>query len=99
MAPNGVSTSAITRRAGINWRTATRRVAGRRRWTTRVSPDLRLDTNDYSLDPALVGRRIEVTADQRTVTAACLDTVRGCLPTRARLRAAPDDHCARARAR
>ena len=47
-----------------------------RRWTTRVAPDphLRIDTNDYSLDPALVGRRVEVTAGQRTITAACLDT-------------------------
>jgi hypothetical protein len=47
-----------------------------RRWTMRVPPDphLRLDTNDYSLNPALVGRRVEVMADQRTVTAACLDT-------------------------
>ena len=42
-----------------------------RRWTTRVPPDphLRLDTNDYTLDPALVGRRVEVSVDQRTVTA------------------------------
>jgi hypothetical protein len=33
-----------------------------RRWVLRVPPDpyLRFDTNDYSLDPALVGRRIEV---------------------------------------
>jgi hypothetical protein len=47
-----------------------------RRWTMRVPPDphLRLDTNDYSLDPALVGRRVEVIADQRTVTAVALDT-------------------------
>ncbi len=47
-----------------------------RRWTMRVPPDphLRLDTNDYSLDPKLVGRRVEVIADQRTVTATCLDT-------------------------
>jgi transposase len=47
-----------------------------RRWTTRVPPDphLRLDTNDYSLNPALVGRRVEIIADQRTVTAASLDT-------------------------
>ena len=47
-----------------------------RRWVLRVPPDpfLRFDTNDYSLDPALVGRRVEVTCDQRTVTAACLDT-------------------------
>jgi transposase len=47
-----------------------------RHWVMRVPPDphLRFDTNDYSLDPALVGRRVEVTVDQRTVTAACLDT-------------------------
>jgi transposase len=47
-----------------------------RRWTTRVPPDphLRLDTNDYSLDPALVGRRVEVSVEQPSVTAACLDT-------------------------
>jgi len=47
-----------------------------RRWTMRIPPDphLRLDTNDYSLDPGLVGRRVEVIADQRTVTAVALDT-------------------------
>jgi transposase len=47
-----------------------------RRWVTRVAPDphLRFDTNDYSLDPALVGRRIEVRVDQRHVTAVALDT-------------------------
>ncbi|MDP9434657.1 MAG: IS21 family transposase [Actinomycetota bacterium] len=47
-----------------------------RRWTMRVPPDphLRFDTNDYSLDPALVGRRVEVRVDQRTVTAVALDT-------------------------
>lgn len=47
-----------------------------RRWVMRVPPDphLRLDTNDYSLDPGLVGRRVEVIVDQRTVTAVALDT-------------------------
>jgi transposase len=47
-----------------------------RRWVTRVPPDphLRFDTNDYSLEPALVGRRVEVSVDQRTVAATCLDT-------------------------
>ena len=47
-----------------------------RRWVTRVPPDphLRLDTNDYSLDPAFVGRRVEVWADQREVRAVVLDT-------------------------
>jgi transposase len=47
-----------------------------RRWVTRVAPDphLRFDTNDYSLDPALVGRRVEVRVDQQLVTAVVLDT-------------------------
>jgi transposase len=47
-----------------------------RRWVTRVPPDphLRIDTNDYSLDPALVGRRVEVRADQREIRAVVLDT-------------------------
>jgi transposase len=47
-----------------------------RRWVTRVSPDpyVRVDTNDYSLDPALVGRRVEVRVDQHHVVAAVLDT-------------------------
>jgi transposase len=47
-----------------------------RRWVIRVPPDphLRFDTNDYNLDPALVGRRVEVIVDQRTVTAVALDT-------------------------
>jgi hypothetical protein len=40
----------------------------------RPTPYLRLDTNDYSLDPRLVGRRVEVIVDQRTVTAVALDT-------------------------
>ncbi len=47
-----------------------------RRWVTRVPPDpmLRFDTNDYSLDPRLVGRRVEVRVSQREVTAVALDT-------------------------
>jgi hypothetical protein len=38
-----------------------------RRWVTRVPPDphVRVDTNDYSLDPRLVGRRVEVRVSQR----------------------------------
>jgi transposase len=46
-----------------------------RRWVLRVTPDpyLRLDTNDYSLDPGLVGRRVEVRASQRELTAIALD--------------------------
>jgi transposase len=47
-----------------------------RRWVIRVPPDphLRFDTNDYSLDPNLVGRRVEVRASQRELTAVALDT-------------------------
>jgi transposase len=47
-----------------------------RRWVVRVPPDpyLRVDTNDYSLDPLLVGQRVEVRVDQRHVTAGVLDT-------------------------
>ena len=47
-----------------------------RRWVTRIPADpyLRFDTNDYSLDPALAGRRVEVRVSQTEVTAVCLDT-------------------------
>jgi transposase len=47
-----------------------------RRWVLRVPPDphLRFDTNDYSLDPNLVGRRVEVRVSQREVMAVALDT-------------------------
>jgi transposase len=47
-----------------------------RRWVTRVPPDpmVRFDTNDYSLDPCLVGRRVEVRVSQREITAVALDT-------------------------
>ncbi len=47
-----------------------------RRWVTRIAPDpyLRFDTNDYSLDPRLVGRRVEVRASQREITAVALDS-------------------------
>jgi transposase len=47
-----------------------------RRWVSRVPPDphLRFDTNDYSLDPRLVGRRVEIRASQRQITAVALDT-------------------------
>lgn len=47
-----------------------------RRWVTRVPADpmLRFDTNDYSLDPHLVGRRVEVRAGQREIMAVALDT-------------------------
>jgi len=47
-----------------------------RRWVMRVAPDpyLRFDTNDYSLDPKLVSRRVEVRVSQREVSARALDT-------------------------
>jgi transposase len=47
-----------------------------RRWVTRVPPQpyLRFDRNDYSLDPRLVGRRVEVRASQAQLTAVALDT-------------------------
>jgi hypothetical protein len=43
---------------------------------TRVPPDphVRFDTNDYSLDPAVVGRRVEVRVSQREVVAVVRDT-------------------------
>jgi Mu transposase, C-terminal domain len=47
-----------------------------RRWVLRVPPDphLRFDTNDYSLQPDLVGRRVEVRVSQREIRAHALDT-------------------------
>jgi transposase len=47
-----------------------------RRLITRVPPDphVRLDRNDYSLDPRLVGERVEVRVSQREVVAATLST-------------------------
>ena len=47
-----------------------------RRVVTRVlaDPYFRFDTNDYSLDPHLVGRRVEVRVSQREVLATALDT-------------------------
>jgi transposase len=47
-----------------------------RRFVTRVAaqPYLRFDRNDYSLDPRLVGRRIEVRANQAEISAVALDT-------------------------
>jgi hypothetical protein len=47
-----------------------------RRFVTRVpaQPYLRFDRNDYSLDPRLVGRRVEVRASQAEIAAVCLDT-------------------------
>jgi transposase len=47
-----------------------------RRFCTRIAPDpyVRIDTCDYSLDPRLVGRRVELRVSQREVLAVCLDT-------------------------
>jgi transposase len=47
-----------------------------RRWVIRVSPDpyLRFDTCDYSLDPRLVGRRVEARVTDREVLAVALDS-------------------------
>jgi len=45
------------------------------RLVVRVAPDpyLRVDTCDYSLDPRLVGRRVEMRVSQREITATALD--------------------------
>jgi transposase len=47
-----------------------------RRFVTRVAaqPHLRVDTNDYSLDPRLAGRRVEVRVAQTEITAIALNT-------------------------
>jgi len=47
-----------------------------RRFVVRVAqqPYLRFDRNDYSLDPRLAGRRVEVRVAQRQITAVALDT-------------------------
>jgi hypothetical protein len=47
-----------------------------RRLVIRVPPQpyVHVDRNDYSLDPSLVGRRVEVRVSQREVVAVALDT-------------------------
>jgi hypothetical protein len=47
-----------------------------RRFVTRVpqQPYLRVDRNDYSLDPGFAGRRVELRVSQTHVTAVVLDT-------------------------
>ena len=47
-----------------------------RRFVIRVpaQPYLRFDRNDYSLDPRLVGRRVEARVSQTELTAFALDT-------------------------
>jgi transposase len=61
-----------------------------RRWVTRVpaQPFVRLDRNDYSLDPRFAGRRVELRASQRELVAIALDT--GELVARHRRRFARD---------
>lgn len=46
------------------------------RFVTRVpaQPYLRVDRNDYSLDPRLLGRRVEVRVSQTQITAVALDS-------------------------
>ncbi|HMT05945.1 MAG TPA: hypothetical protein PKD76_10425 [Solirubrobacterales bacterium] len=41
-----------------------------------AQPYLRFDRNDYSLDPRMVGRRVEIRAGQQIITATELDTER-----------------------
>jgi hypothetical protein len=47
-----------------------------RRSVVRVpaQPFVRVDRNDYSIDPAFAGRRVEVRVSQTQVTATVLDT-------------------------
>jgi hypothetical protein len=47
-----------------------------RRWVARVpqQPLIRVDRNDYSLDPRFAGRRVEVRVSQTEITARVLDT-------------------------
>jgi transposase len=47
-----------------------------RRWVIRVPPDpyLRFDTCDYSLDPRLVGRKVEARVTEREIVAVALDS-------------------------
>jgi hypothetical protein len=43
-------------------------------WRVAQQPYLRFDRNDYSLDPRLVGRRVEVRVSQTELSAVSLDT-------------------------
>jgi hypothetical protein len=47
-----------------------------RRWVARVAqqPLIRVDRNDYSIDPVFAGRHVEVRVTQREITAIVLDT-------------------------
>jgi hypothetical protein len=52
------------------------RVDSDKRWVLRVpaQPLVRVDRNDYSLDPQFAGRRVEIRVSQSTVCATVLDT-------------------------
>jgi hypothetical protein len=43
-------------------------------WRVPQQPYLRWDTNDYSLDPRLAGRRVELRVSQRELVAVALDS-------------------------
>jgi hypothetical protein len=47
-----------------------------RRWVLRVpqQPLIRVDRNDYSIDPVFAARRVEVRVSQTEITATVLDT-------------------------
>ena len=47
-----------------------------RRWVARVpaQPYVRVDRNDYSIDPTFAGRRVEIRVSQQQVTGTVLDT-------------------------
>ena len=60
-------------------------------------PYLRFDTCDYSLDPRLVGRRVEAASARREVLAVALDTGELACRSPPLVRQAPHDHRARAR--
>ncbi len=75
-----------------------------RRLVTRIAPDpyVRVGSNDYSLDPRLVGRRGELRISQRELLAACLDprtpassAPPGCADEWSLLRRAAEGRCQR----
>ena len=65
-----------------------------RRFVVRVpqQPYLRVDRNDYSIDPAFAGRRVEVRVSQSEVTAVVLDTGELACRHRRSVRRRADDH-------
>jgi hypothetical protein len=71
------------------------------RWAMRVPPDpyVRVDICDYSLDPDLVGRRVEIRVTGRGGSCDRPGYRRGRRSPRPVVRPAPDDHRARARTR